>query len=583
MRAPLTARSAAIAPLTAWLLANGARLDGVKASWLGHGMGVGVVATRDLPKGHVAATVPRALLLTVDSAAHDDPQLGALLEVLSAEGVLQDEHNGYDESTGVLALQLLAAAAAQQRGDVSRFGPYVRTLPSSVDTPLLWPRVLRETLLAGTSLLTDVRELRAASAAELRRLRRSLRRAPPFATAAEPACSWLSRLGLDGGAPCPLSGERSSGLQRWMLANALVRSRAYTMPRMRRRGGGGWERDELVLAPFIDLANHDDATSRAVRWEAERRGEEAEAEAAAAAAAAAEAKAEAESEAEAAAARALGRERRESALSLFCERAVPCGSQLASSYGPHTLRTSLLTFGFVTAAQSPSAALRLEVDPADPWRAEKRAVLEAAGQESLRFELVARPSPPPPPPLPSLLPLPPLPSSPVSDFAPSSPPPPGQAAAASPLVPRPPMVDAALPEVDPSLMRVLRLLALPPAEAATHLAGATPAAASPRGFGAPPLVSAAGVDAWAALASPSSTAIERAAYARLLRECRASLRALEAAQRGPIAGFQANLASVAVASVVRRGEATALRQTIAAARAGARKARPRENVAGRHE
>ena len=171
MTAPLT-RSDAITALTSWLDAEGVSLDGVAISYR-RGMGAGLVATRTLPAGHTACVVPRRLLLTRESGMEDE-DLAPLLEELRDD--LQDESNGFDESTGFIALQLLAAAAALSRGESTRWAAYVQALPSTVDTPLLWPRARRTTLLAGTSLNADTRELRAASAAELRRMRRTLRR-----------------------------------------------------------------------------------------------------------------------------------------------------------------------------------------------------------------------------------------------------------------------------------------------------------------------------------------------------------------------------------------------------------------------
>ena len=260
MRTPsksVPSRVAALPALTAWLMANGAHLNGAAIEWLGGRMGVGLVATRSLSAGAVACVVPHSLLLSRDSGLHD-PHLGPLLADSTLIEELQDESNGFDESIGIVALQLLQAAAAIRRGDQTPFEPYVRALPQTVDSPLLWPRTLRKALLTGTSLLHDTRELRAAAATELRRVRRCLRQADP---------AWLVRLGLDASVPCPFSGESTPLLERWLLAITLVRSRAYTVSRLRRQDDGGWATEETVLSPLIDLANHDDALkSRVVEW-----------------------------------------------------------------------------------------------------------------------------------------------------------------------------------------------------------------------------------------------------------------------------------------------------------------------------
>ena len=158
---------------------------------------------------------------------------------------------------------------------------YLASLPTTVESSLLWPRAQRDALLAGTSHLADVRELRAAALTEYRRVRRRIAQFEP---------AWLSDLGLDArSGPCPLSGEASSGSERWLLATGLVRSRAYLVS-----GGdeAGEEEadddadadddedededddddededdDELVLSPLIDLANHDDRLQQsAVVW-----------------------------------------------------------------------------------------------------------------------------------------------------------------------------------------------------------------------------------------------------------------------------------------------------------------------------
>ena len=102
--APVSVRSASLSPLTAWLLASGAKMDGVAVKWLGDSMGAGLIATRDLSPGTDVCAVPRSLLLSCTSGL-SDPVLGSLLEDLQFE--LEDEANLYDASQGTISLQLL--------------------------------------------------------------------------------------------------------------------------------------------------------------------------------------------------------------------------------------------------------------------------------------------------------------------------------------------------------------------------------------------------------------------------------------------------------------------------------------------
>jgi hypothetical protein len=184
--AMLSSRASVLTPLTTWLLANGARMDGVEVKWLGGSMGAGLVATRALPVGTAACSVPRSLLLSRTSARLD-PELAQVLADL--EPVLEDESNAFDASMPLIALQLMHAAARMSRGEPSRWAPYIDALPREVNTPLLWPRATRDALLAGTSMLVDARELRAQTALELRRMRRLLQQ-----TGQE---EWLATVGLD--------------------------------------------------------------------------------------------------------------------------------------------------------------------------------------------------------------------------------------------------------------------------------------------------------------------------------------------------------------------------------------------------
>ena len=191
-------------------------------------------------------------------------------------------------------------------------------------------------------------------------------------------------------------------------------------------------------------------------------------------------------------------------------------------YGEHTQGSSLLTFGFATTDQLASVSLRLAVDPADPFAAEKRAVLQSACEEpESYFVLHGR----------------------------------GTSAARS-----------SEGRLSPELLQLLRLLSLPPAEASKLLSGSRPTP-DHLGSGDAPVVSADGIDVWQRLSAPTVASIERAAHARLLRECRRMLRAQEGALNAPVtAAFHAPLACVRAASIVRRGEVRVLhdiiRQTI---------------------
>ena len=237
------------------------------------------------------------------------------------------------------------------------------------------------------------------------------------------------------------------------------------------------------------------------------------------------------------------------------------GEAIPSSYGQHTQTSCLLTFGFVSDGAEATCSLRLPVPPTDAFATEKLAVLHAAGQEAIsRFDLTAI----------SRFDLTAVASADEADVAT------GEAdvatgeAIAGAADGRSPPDDGPelLPLLNPAMLQLLRLLALPPADASRLLRHSRPTEET-TGFGAAPIVSADGDDVWQLLATPSTSTIERAAYARLMRECRSSLQRLERALAGPVTGFSGPLAQVRAASVVRRGEAEALRRTLAAARAAA--------------
>jgi len=467
----------------------------------------------------VAVRVPASLLLSRSSGL-EDPVLGPLLDNLAPD--LQSESNDFDESTAFIALQVLHAARLAQRGEPTMWGPYVASLPPDVATPLLWDRTAQEQFLRGTSLHRDTRELLAENAMEFRRLRRSLLREDP---------AWLGRFGLDEQvAACPLSGETSPAARRWLLATCLVRSRAY----MVYTKGAGEDQDdgddedegedededegdladlmessELVLAPVVDLANHEEGLTRAVCW-----GEP------------------------------VALSSASSELLLICERAVAKGEPVPSTYGAHTRSSSLLTFGFCLPEQPPSATLRLAVDASDPFLVQKLAVLEAAGEDRVSVFELRPPSVAPPPMVGE-----------DDDEVISGVRAPGGA-----------QHDA----LDERVLQLLRLLALPPADAKRLLGDVAPASGQ-RGFGVAPVLSAAGEDVWDVLATPGARSIERAALARLIRECRSMTCALDGALKGPVTGFGAQpLHLVQAAALVRKGEADALRETLSAARAAGR-------------
>ena len=517
-------RVASLGPLTAWLLSNGAKMNGCEIQWLGGAMGAGLIATEDLPAGAAACSVPRKLLLS-SSSGLSDPDLGELLEALSP--FLEDDANLYDASQGLISLQLLYAAAQVQRGEPTRWEPYVNSLVGvEVNSPVLWPRPLRNSLLAGTSLLADARELRGNTAQEFRRIRSALRSSGEGA--------WLAKLGLDpSAAPCPLSGGATSGVERWLLAQSLVRSRAYFVlgdedgidlhGALDEVGG-----DELVLSPLLDFANHDDALRICVCW-----GD--------------------------------GDKQPSDDLVLRTEFSVPAGEPVPSTYGRHSRSSSLLAFGFSTPTQLPTISYRLAPRSSDAFARAKLAVLAAAD--------VLGPSG-------------------VATFeAPSDP-----------------------PEVSGELLQTLRLLALPQEDATRLLDGCSFGDASGLhdGLGYPPILSASGVDVWASLSDPTSPggigkprspgdawrvrglsstsgeegkiaggrmSIERAAYARLLRDCRGMIRTLRAGEEEAASVVSSNggvsaplvAAASAAAALARQAEAEAIELLQKTARDEARK------------
>lgn len=538
-------RAASLGPLTAWLLSNGAKMNGCEIQWLGGAMGAGLIAIDDLPAGAAACSVPRKLLLS-SSSGLSDPDIGELLEALSP--FLEDDANLYDASQGLISLQLLYAAAQVQRGEPTRWEAYVKSLVGvEVNSPVLWPRPLRNSLLAGTSLLADARELRGNTAQEFRRIRSALRssgegawlaklggRAGGAGFGVRVSGAWLAKLGLDpSAAPCPLSGGATSGAERWLLAQSLVRSRAYFVlgdeDGMDLHGAldelGG---DELVLSPLLDMANHDDALRICVCW-----GD--------------------------------GDKQPSDDLVLRTEFPVPAGEPVPSTYGRHSRSSSLLAFGFSTPTQLPTVSYRLAPRSTDACARAKLAVLAAAD--------VLGPSG-------------------VATFeAPSDP-----------------------PEVSGELLQTLRLLALPQEDATRLLDGCSFGDASGLhdGLGYPPILSASGVDVWASLSDPTSPggigkprspgdawrvrglsstsgeegkiaggrmSIERAAYARLLHDCRSMARMLRAGEEEAASvvssdgGVSAPLvaAASAAAALARQAEAEAIELLQKTAREEARK------------
>ena len=442
-------RAATLPPLASWLQANRAQMPNVELQY-DEEVGAGLVATQDVPPGTISCVVPSSMLLTAKSGL-DDPAIGAILSDLQEE--IEEEANLFDASQALIAMQVLAAATRVRQGGSCHWEPYIRCLPDAILTPVLWPRALRNSCLAGTALRDDALELRGDLAREYRRVRRALRRR----ARTHPGEDGTAIFGLDPSEPCPLSGRPGrSGFERWALAQSLVRSRAYVVVDEPALGqgdltaeallGGFGRPNELVMSPLIDLANHDDALSGGVEW-----GD------------------------------GTPMAPRDS-LVLRTERAVVAGSPLLCSYGTHSRCGSLLAFGFSTEAQRCTTTCRLAASPTDPHAAAKAATLTAAGI--------------------------------------------GRGGVASFEVPSAP------PEVSGELLQALRLLALPPADATALLSAAREATeAEHQGFGSRPMVTEDGVDIWALLGSEVAPArIERAAYAFLLRTCRAQARALRQAE-----------------------------------------------------
>ena len=138
------------------------------------------------------------------------------------------------------------------------------------------------------------------------------------------------------------------------------------------------------------------------------------------------------------------------------------------------------------------------------------------------------------------------------------------------------------PEVSGELLQVLRLLALPPDDASRLLDGAHPRDDDEEslffgGFGDPPIVSADGIDVWAALGEEQEGGeqIDRAAYAHLLRVCRRLSRELRDGAKQAAASEVAATAPAEMreaAAAAREAEASALRamQAVARLRGGVR-------------
>ena len=328
-------RAASLPSLVTWLLAHGTRMADVEVSW-SDSMGAGLVAKRDLTAGEAPIAVPRSVLLS-HSSGLKDAVLGPLFSELQYE--LEIEVNQYDASQALIALQLLHAARCVQLGQASHWEAYINSLRGVVvNSPVLWSLSERRSLLVGTSIKADVRDLRRSVVDEYRRLRHHLR--------ATEQSEWLAQLGLDASqAPCPLSSEHTTPFERYLLAASLVRSRAYIVVDDGEETHGteeGLEGDELVMPPLIDLANHDDAVTNGLCW-----GD--------------------------------GETAPSDSLLLRVEAATPKGAAVSMTYGKcHTRRGSLLAFGFATAQQRPAVSYRLAPAPSDPHARIKHAVMAAA-------------------------------------------------------------------------------------------------------------------------------------------------------------------------------------------------------------
>ena len=209
-----------------------------------------MVTESPVPKGAPLLAVPRALLMSADTA-RDCPVCGPLVEAA-----------GLDDWQA-LVLHLLAECAAGAR---SLWAPYLALLRRSADLgrhPLLWPEGRARAWLAGSPMLRVLEARRAQVASDT-------------AALVAAGANDLAIAG-DGGAPAagtPLVTEASVA---WAAA-ALV-SRAFSLyladeadhaivpledfGSWRDRGAAG--RDVLALAPWADLLQHSSAAGARAR------------------------------------------------------------------------------------------------------------------------------------------------------------------------------------------------------------------------------------------------------------------------------------------------------------------------------
>jgi [ribulose-bisphosphate carboxylase]-lysine N-methyltransferase len=113
---------AALQNFRRWLSTHGADTGAVVPAVVPEGLGLGLVAARNLPRGEVVAEVPKKLWMDADAVASSD-----IGRVCSSAGDLRPW----------VSVSLLILREAARGGD-SLWAPYLAILPRQTDSTIFW-------------------------------------------------------------------------------------------------------------------------------------------------------------------------------------------------------------------------------------------------------------------------------------------------------------------------------------------------------------------------------------------------------------------------------------------------------------
>ena len=290
------------------------------------------MATQDFDNGAILASIPKAAVLSIRTAACAD-----LLERLS-------------EDVPCDALLHMAIATERARGSASPWYGYLQTLPINGEPlPLLWPDAEITRLLAGTGLDDDARQRRRELAAEYKSIQLLLRTLGEEAIASQ----------LD--------------LTSYLHAATIASSRAFYVD----------EYHGEALVPFADLLNHkaalvpDDAIVEG--GDESRRGHSRLRDAAQRAANLFGVSLEMDTTLHNLADLAEDDDDDDApCVALVALRPLIAGDEVFNTYGEHDNRHLLMYYGF-TLRQNPLDVAGL------PWRAIRAKAVEMIGERAVRY------------------------------------------------------------------------------------------------------------------------------------------------------------------------------------------------------